>query len=99
MSTAQTTMKTGMISMLMSFANTPANAGSAAIPTPAPAIWKPIASAALLAATLGKIATTPALPMLLFSRELNVENEALRITFRGRLAAFHALLMHEVRRG
>ena len=54
---------------------------------------------ALLHAQLSQIAATPALPMLLFSRELNVENEALRGTFRGRLVAFHALLIDEIRQG
>lgn len=54
---------------------------------------------ALLKAQLGQIAATPALPMLLFSRELNVENEVLRGTFRGRLAAFQALLIDEIRQG
>jgi AcrR family transcriptional regulator len=51
---------------------------------------------ALFAAQLDRIATIPALPMLLFSRELNVENDALRAIFRGRLTAFHGLLMQEV---
>ena len=51
---------------------------------------------ALFAAQLDRIATIPALPMLLFSRELNVENDALRAIFRGRLSAFHGLLMQEV---
>ena len=46
--------------------------------------------AARRAAPRGQTATPPALPMLLFSRELNVANAALRITRRGRLAAFHA---------
>ena len=50
----------------------------------------------LFAAQLDRIATIPALPMLLFSRELNVENDALRAIFRGRLSAFHGLLMQEV---
>lgn len=54
---------------------------------------------ALLAAQLDLIAATPALPMLLFSRELNVENEALRLRFRGCLSAFHARLMQELRGG
>ncbi len=54
---------------------------------------------ALLHAQLGQIAATPALPTLLFSRELNVENEALRGIFRGRLASFHSLLIDEIRQG
>ena len=54
---------------------------------------------ALIGAQLGQIASTPAMPMLLFSRELNVENAALRAAFRGRLAAFHGLLMGEVTQG
>lgn len=51
---------------------------------------------ALVAAQLDQIAATPAMPMLLFSRELNVENAALRAAFRGRLAAFQALLTREI---
>ncbi len=38
---------------------------------------------ALIRAQLGQIAATPAMPMLLFSRELNVENADLRAAFRG----------------
>lgn len=52
--------------------------------------------AALIDAQLHQIAATPAMPMLLFSRELNVENADLRAAFRDRLAAFHALLIEEV---
>ena len=54
---------------------------------------------ALIGAQLDQIASTPAMPMLLFSRELNVENAALRAAFRGRLAAFHGHLMREVTGG
>ena len=50
---------------------------------------------ALIDAQFGQIEQTPALPMLLFSRELNVDNEALREAFRGRLAAFHAMIRSE----
>lgn len=51
---------------------------------------------ALVGAQLDQITAHPALPMLLFSRELNVENAALRAAFRDRLAALHDLLMQEV---
>lgn len=44
---------------------------------------------ALVTAQLDRIAATPALPVLLFSRELNVENADLRAAFRNLLAAFH----------
>lgn len=54
---------------------------------------------ALIGAQLDQIASTPAMPMLLFSRELNVENAALRAAFRGRLAAFHSHLVREVTQG
>ncbi len=54
---------------------------------------------ALIGAQLDQIAATPAMPMLLFSRELNVENAALRGAFRDRLAAFHSHLMREVADG
>jgi len=43
----------------------------------------------LIATQLDRIAATPALPVLLFSRELNVENPDLRAAFRKLLAAFH----------
>mgnify|MGYP001305376377 CR=1 FL=1 len=52
---------------------------------------------ALTAAQFGQIAATPALPMLLFSRELCVDNPELRVVFRCRLTEFLALLAHEVR--
>jgi TetR/AcrR family transcriptional regulator len=55
--------------------------------------------AALMAAQLGQIAATPALPMLLFSRELNVGNEDLRAAFRGLLMKFHGLIVAELARG
>ena len=51
---------------------------------------------ALVGAQFDKIAATPAMPMLLFSRELNVENDKLRLAFRGRLVAFQALLVAEI---
>ncbi len=54
---------------------------------------------ALIAAQFAQIAATPALPMLLFSRELNVDNAELRATFRGRLMAFRSLLAREVGAG
>lgn len=54
---------------------------------------------ALIAAQFSQIAATPALPMLLFSRELNVTNAELRATFHGRLTAFRSLLAAEVRAG
>jgi AcrR family transcriptional regulator len=52
---------------------------------------------ALIAAQFAQIAATPALPMLLFSRELNVTNAELRATFHGRLTTFHGLLATEIR--
>lgn len=54
---------------------------------------------ALIGAQLGQIAATPAMPMLLFSRELNVENADLRAAFRGRLVMFHGHLMREIAAG
>lgn len=54
---------------------------------------------ALISAQLGQIAATPAMPMLLFSRELNVENDDLRAILRGTLEAFHALLAREIAAG
>jgi TetR/AcrR family transcriptional regulator len=54
---------------------------------------------ALIRAQLDQIAATPAMPMLLFSRELNVENAALRTAFHGRLTAFHGHLLREVELG
>lgn len=54
---------------------------------------------ALIGAQLDQITASPAMPMLLFSRELNVENTALREVFRDRLATLHGLLMSEVSQG
>ncbi|EXL01581.1 TetR/AcrR family transcriptional regulator [Aquamicrobium defluvii] len=54
---------------------------------------------ALMAAQLGQIAATPTLPMLLFSRELNVGNEDLRAAFRGLLMKFQGLIVTELARG
>ena len=54
---------------------------------------------ALVGAQLDQITAHPAMPMLLFSRELNVENAALRAAFRDRLVALHGLLMREVIEG
>ncbi len=54
---------------------------------------------ALVGAQFDRIATTPALPMLLFSRELNVDNAGLRDVFRGRLAAFQTHLAREITAG
>lgn len=54
---------------------------------------------ALIGAQLDRIVATPALPMLLFSRELNVDNAGLRDVFRGRLAAFQAHLAREIMAG
>ena len=54
---------------------------------------------ALVAAQFAQIAATPALPMLLFSRELNVTNAELRATFHGLLTAFRGLLAREVGAG
>lgn len=50
----------------------------------------------LVAAQLDQIAARPALPMLLFSRELNVGNEELRTTFRELLMQFQALIVAEL---
>lgn len=54
---------------------------------------------ALVAAQLGQIAAKPALPMLLFSRELNVGNEDLRTACRSLLMKFQALIVAELVRG
>ena len=54
---------------------------------------------ALIAAQFAQIIATPALPMLLFSRELNVTNAGLRAAFHDRLTAFRALLAREVAAG
>ena len=53
----------------------------------------------LFAAQLEQIAISPALPMLLFSRELNVENTALREAFHGRLTTLQSLLSREFAAG
>ncbi len=50
---------------------------------------------ALVTAQLDRIAAAPALPMLLFSRELNVENADLRAAFRNLLTAFHGHIVRE----
>ena len=54
---------------------------------------------ALIAAQLAQIAATPALPMLLFSRELNLANAELRAAFHGKLMTFRSLLAREVSAG
>ncbi|EEW23776.1 transcriptional regulator, TetR family [Rhodobacter ferrooxidans] len=54
---------------------------------------------ALVSAQLAQIEAMPAMPMLLFSRELNVKNAELRAMFRGRLAAFHGHLLVQIRDG
>jgi TetR/AcrR family transcriptional regulator len=54
---------------------------------------------ALVGAQLDQITANPALPMLLFSRELNVENAALRDALRDRLVTLHGLLLREVVQG
>lgn len=54
---------------------------------------------AIIAAQFDRISATPTLPMLLFSRELNVTNLELRETFHGRLTAFRDLLAREVGAG
>ncbi|WP_112323406.1 TetR/AcrR family transcriptional regulator [Oceanibium sediminis] len=51
---------------------------------------------ALVAAQLNAIAGTPALPSILFSRELQVENTALREVFRGLLATFQGHLVDAI---
>ena len=51
---------------------------------------------ALVGAQLRQIGKTPAMPMLLFSRELNVDNTGLREAFRTRLVEFQTLLVAEV---
>lgn len=53
---------------------------------------------ALVGAQLQQISRTPAMPMLLFSRELNVDNEGLRDAFRRRLVEFQTLLVGEIRK-
>jgi TetR/AcrR family transcriptional regulator len=48
---------------------------------------------ALIFAQLQQISATPALPMVLHSRELNIDNPALRDAFRTKLAAFQGHLV------
>lgn len=48
---------------------------------------------ALVRAQFQQIATTPALPAVLHSRELNIDNPALREVFRSKLTAFHGHLV------
>ena len=52
---------------------------------------------ALIAAQLTAIAETPALPSILFSRELQVDNQALRDVFRGLLGVFQGRLVAAIR--
>lgn len=52
---------------------------------------------ALIAAQLTAIAETPALPSILFSRELQVDNPALRDVFRGLLGVFQGRLVAAIR--
>ena len=52
---------------------------------------------ALIGAQLSAISKTPALPSILFSRELQVENHALRDVFHGLLAAFQGRLVAAIR--
>lgn len=52
---------------------------------------------ALISAQLTAIAETPALPSILFSRELQVDNPALREVFRGLLGAFQGRLVAVIR--
>lgn len=51
---------------------------------------------ALIEAQLTAIADTPALPSILFSRELQVDNAALRDVFRTLLASFHERLVSAI---
>jgi AcrR family transcriptional regulator len=52
---------------------------------------------ALISAQLTAIAETPALPSILFSRELQVDNPALRDVFRTLLSAFQGRLVSAIR--
>ncbi|WP_330628050.1 TetR/AcrR family transcriptional regulator (plasmid) [Thioclava litoralis] len=52
---------------------------------------------ALIGAQLSAISETPALPSILFSRELQVDNQALRDVFRGLLGAFQGRLVAAIR--
>ncbi|TDL84776.1 TetR/AcrR family transcriptional regulator [Meridianimarinicoccus aquatilis] len=51
----------------------------------------------LIGAQLSVISATPALPSILFSRELQVDNQALRDVFRGLLGAFQSRLVAVIR--
>lgn len=52
---------------------------------------------ALIGAQLTAISATPALPSILFSRELQVDNQALRDVFRRLLGAFQGCLVAAIR--
>jgi AcrR family transcriptional regulator len=52
---------------------------------------------ALIGAQLSAISETPALPSILFSRELQVDNQALRDVFRELLGAFQGRLVAAIR--
>ncbi|WP_234988907.1 TetR/AcrR family transcriptional regulator [Tropicibacter naphthalenivorans] len=52
---------------------------------------------ALIGAQLSAISETPALPSILFSRELQVDNQALRDVFRRLLGAFQGRLVAAIR--
>ncbi|MFC6590035.1 TetR/AcrR family transcriptional regulator [Sulfitobacter pacificus] len=52
---------------------------------------------ALIGVQLSAISETPALPSILFSRELQVDNQALRDVFRGLLGAFQSRLVAVIR--
>ena len=52
---------------------------------------------ALIGAQVSAISETPALPSILFSRELQVDNPALRDVFRGLLGSFQGLLVAAIR--
>lgn len=54
--------------------------------------------AALVDAQLHTIESGPAIPAILFSRELQVENIELRQTFAGLMVAFHEILAGELRK-
>lgn len=54
--------------------------------------------AALVRAQLNLIEANPAIPAILFSRELRVENNALRLAFVGLMTAFHGILAGELAR-
>ncbi|MCA0423325.1 MAG: TetR/AcrR family transcriptional regulator [Proteobacteria bacterium] len=54
--------------------------------------------AALVQAQLNLIEANPAVPAILFSRELRVENDALRQVFVGLMTAFHGILAGELAR-